>query len=236
LSIILNESAVNAMGIKDPVGKSFAVWGGKYHIIGVAKDFHFESLYQKVKPCFIRWNRAGDNILVKISGGKEREVIAKLNDVYKKYNPGMSFDYSFMDKDYEAMYISEERESILFRWFATLALIISCLGLFGLAAFSAQKRQKEMSIRKVVGASTIDIATLFSKDFFRLILIAILISFPLSWWAMNMWLDNFAYRISISASMFALTFLFIFFITLITISFQSIKAAITNPVKSLRNE
>jgi putative ABC transport system permease protein len=236
LSIILNESAVNAMGIKDPVGKSFAVWGGKYHIIGVAKDFHFESLYQKVKPCFIRWNRAGDNILVKISGGKERAAIAKLNDVYKKYNPGMSFDYSFMDKDYEAMYISEERESILFRWFATLALIISCLGLFGLAAFSAQKRQKEMSIRKVVGASTTDIATLFSKDFFRLILMAILISFPFSWWAMNMWLDNFAYRISISASMFALTFLFIFFITLITISFQSIKAAITNPVKSLRNE
>ena len=236
LAIILNESAVDAMGIKDPVGKSFDVWGGKYHIIGVAKDFHFESLYEKVKPCFMRWNRAGDNILVKITGGKERETIAKLNDAYKKYSPGMSFDFSFMDKDYEAMYISEERESVLFRWFAALAIIISCLGLFGLAAFTAQKRQKEMSIRKVIGASTGDIAALLSKDFLKLILIAVLISFPLSWWAMNRWLDNFAYRVSMSVSIFSLTFLFIFIITIITISFQSIKAAITNPVKSLRAE
>lgn len=236
LAIIVNEAAVKAMGIKDPVGKSFDVWGGKFHIIGVAKDFHFESLYEKVKPCFMRWNRAGDNILVKITGDKELETIAKLNDVYKKYNPGMSFDYSFMNKDYERMYVSEERESILFRWFAALAIIISCLGLFGLAAFSAQKRQKEMSIRKVIGASTGDIAALLSKDFLKLILFAVLISFPLSWWAMNSWLDNFAYRVSISVSVFGLTFLFIFIITLITISFQSIKVAITNPVKSLRAE
>jgi len=224
------------MGIKDPVGKSFDVWGGKFHIIGVAKDFHFESLYEKVKPCFMRWNRAGANILVKITGGKERETIAKLNDVYKKYNPGMSLDYGFMDKDYETMYISEERESILFRWFAALAIIISCLGLFGLAAFSAQKRQKEMSIRKVVGASATDIAALLSKDFFKLILVAVLIAFPLSWWAMNMWLDNFAYRINMGSGIFLLTFLAIMFITLVTISFQSIKAAISNPVKSLRAE
>jgi len=236
LGIILNESAVKAMGIKDPVGKSFDVWGGKFHIIGVAKDFHFESLYEKVKPCFMRWNRAGANILVKITGGKERETIAKLNDVYKKYNPGMSLDYGFMDKDYETMYISEERESILFRWFAALAIIISCLGLFGLAAFSAQKRQKEMSIRKVVGASATDIAALLSKDFFKLILVAVLIAFPLSWWAMNMWLDNFAYRINMGSGIFLLTFLAIMFITLVTISFQSIKAAISNPVKSLRAE
>jgi ABC-type antimicrobial peptide transport system permease subunit len=236
LEIILNESAVNAMGIKDPVGKSFDVWGGKFHIIGVAKDFHFESLYEKVKPCFMRWNRAGENILVKITGGKERETIAKLNDVYKKYNPGMSFDYGFMDKDYKTMYINEERESILFRWFAALAIIISCLGLFGLAAFSAQKRQKEMSIRKVVGASLTDIATLLSKDFFKLILVAVIIAFPLSWWAMNMWLDNFAYRINIESGVYLMTFLVVMFITLVTISFQSIKAAISNPVKSLRAE
>ncbi|MBS1933777.1 MAG: ABC transporter permease, partial [Bacteroidetes bacterium] len=179
LGIILNESAVNAMGIKDPVGKSFIVWGGNYHIVGVTKDFHFESLYEKVKPCFMRLNKAGGNILIKVHGGKEREVIAQLNEVYKKYNPGVSFSFTFLDKDYEAMYTSEERESVLFRWFAGLAIIISCLGLFGLAAFSAQKRQKEMSIRKVVGASTSDIATLLSKDFFQLIILSMLIAFPL---------------------------------------------------------
>ncbi len=236
LSLILNEAAVNAMGIKNPIGKEFDVWGNKYHIIGVAKDFHFESLYEKVKPCFMRCTQAGENFLVKIIGGKEREVISKLNDVYKTYNPGLSLDFSFMDKDYEAMYISEERESILFRWFAALAIIISCLGLFGLAAFSAQKRQKEMSIRKVVGASTTDIVTLLSKDFFKLILIAMLISFPLSWWAMNVWLNNFAYRVNIGASIFIFTFISIMLITLVTISFQSIKTAVANPVKSLRME
>jgi putative ABC transport system permease protein len=234
LAIILNESAVNAMGIKNPLGKSFDVWGLKYHIIGVAKDFHFESLYEKVNPCFIRWNHAGNNILVKIAGGKEKETIAKLDGIYKKYYPGSSFDYSFMDKDYEAMYASEERESILFRWFAAIAIIISCLGLFGLAAFSAQKRQKEMSIRKVVGASTTDIAVLLSKDFSNLILVAILISFPLSWWVMNMWLASFVYHVSISISIFACTFLFMIIITLITISFQCIKAGIVNPIISLR--
>jgi putative ABC transport system permease protein len=236
LGIILNETAVNAMGIKNPVGKSFTVWERKYHIIGVAKDFHFESLYENVKPCFIRLNKAGGNILVKISSGNERNAIAKLNAVYKTYNPGLPFEFSFLDKDYEAMYISEERESILFRWFAGLAIIISCLGLFGLAVFSAQKRQKEISIRKVVGASTGSIATLLSRDFMKLILIAVLISFPLSYLAMSMWLNSFAYRVHIGAGIFLITFVLIIFITLATISFQSIKAALANPVKNLRAE
>ncbi len=235
-AIILNEAAINAMGMKDPIGKSFTVWGTKCHIIGVAKDFHFESLYEKVKPCFMRYNRAGANILVKIAGGKEREVITKMNDVYKQYNPGLPFEYNFMDKDYEAMYISEERESILFRWFAGLAIIISCLGLYGLAAFAAQKRQREMSIRKVVGASATNIAALLSKDFLKLILVAIIISFPLSWWAMNLWLDNFAYRVNINGGIFLITFISIILITLTTISFQAIKTALANPIKSLRAE
>ena len=184
----------------------------------------------------MRYNRAGANILVKIAGGKEREVITKMNDVYKQYNPGLPFEYNFMDKDYEAMYISEERESILFRWFAGLAIIISCLGLYGLAAFAAQKRQREMSIRKVVGASATNIAALLSKDFLKLILVAIIISFPLSWWAMNLWLDNFAYRVNINGGIFLITFISIILITLTTISFQAIKTALANPIKSLRAE
>jgi putative ABC transport system permease protein len=236
LAIILNEAAVKAMGMKDPIGKRFEVWGATYHIIGIAKDFHFQSLYEKVKPCFMRWNQAGENILVKIAAGRERQTIAKLNDLYKRWEPGLPFDYSFADKDYEAMYISEQRESVLFRWFAALAITISCLGLFGLAAFSAQKRQKEMSIRKVVGASVADIALLFSGDFFKLILAATLIAFPLSWWVMNAWLHNFAYRITIHADIFFIAFLAVMVITVVTVSFQSVKAAIANPVTSLRSE
>jgi putative ABC transport system permease protein len=235
-SIILNESALHAMGINNPIGKSFDVWGKKYHVIGVTKDFHFSSLYEKVKPCFMRLNPGGRHILVKIASDHIPESISNIEDICKKYNPGLSFDFSFLDKDYEAMYVSEQREAVLLRWFAGLAIVISCLGLFGLAAFSAQKRQKEMSIRKIVGASIPNIATLLSVDFFKLIFLAMLVSFPLSWWAMTVWLDNFAYRINIDISVYVLTSLFILFIVLLTVGYQSIKAAIANPVKNLRME
>jgi len=236
LAIMLNEAAIRAMGMKNPIGKTFNVWNAAYHIIGVVKDFHFESLYEKVKPCFMRCNPAGENILVKISGGRERETIKKLSTVYAAYNPGLSFDFSFLDTDYASMYRMEERESVLLRWFAALALIISCLGLFGLSAFSAQKRQKEMSIRKVAGASSGNIAVLLSKDFLKLIAIAVIISFPLSWWVMNGWLNNFAYRVNITWNIFLLAFVSILVITAATISFQTIRAAFANPVKSLRAE
>jgi putative ABC transport system permease protein len=235
LAIMVNEAAVNAMGIKDPLGKWFEVWGGKYHIIGVTKDFHFESLYEKVKPCFMRCNPGARNILVKINGGMERKAIEKLSVLYKTFNPDLDFKFSFLDKDYETMYVAEERESVLLRWFAALAIIISCLGLFGLAAFSAQKRQKEMSIRKIVGASTGDIAGLLSKDFFQLVLLATGISVPLSWWIMNQWLSNFAYRVHVDAGIFLLTIAWVMGITLLTISFQSLKAALANPIHVLRS-
>jgi predicted lysophospholipase L1 biosynthesis ABC-type transport system permease subunit len=141
-----------------------------------------------------------------------------------------------MDQDYAAMYASEEHVSILLRWFTVLAIVISSLGLFGLAAFSAQKRQKEMSIRKVVGASVGDLALVFSKDFLKLVLIAVSISFPLAWWAMNDWLKSFSYRVSIGAPVFMLAFLAIMLITSITIGFQSMKAALVNPADNLRGE
>ena len=236
LAIMLNEAAIRAMGIKNPIGKTFHVWNAAYHIIGVVNDFHFESLYEKIKPCFMRCTPAGENILVKIYRGRERETIKKLSTVYAAYNSGLSFDFSFLDTDYESMYRMEERESILLRWSAALALIISCLGLFGLSAFSAQKRQKEMSIRKVTGASSLDIAALLSKDFLNLIMIAVIISFPLSWWVMNGWLNNFAYRVNISWNIFLLAFLSIVVITAATISFQTIRTSLANPVKTLRAE
>ncbi len=234
--VIFNEAAITAMGLKNPVGQTVTMWGSKKQIIGVVKDFHFKSLYEKVGPFFFRFSPNNGNVLVKIEAGKEKETIAKLDKFYKNYNLGLPFEYKFMDDDYQRLYASEQRVSVLSRYFAVVAIIISCLGLFGLAAFTAQKRQKEIGIRKIVGASVTNIAVMLSKDFLMLVLIAVLISFPLAWWAMNAWLENFAYRVNISAWIFLVASASIVFITLLTISFQSIKAAIANPVGALRSE
>jgi len=235
-SVIFNESAIAAMGIKNPIGKTVSLWGTKKQIIGIAKDFHFESLYKKVGPAFLEYSSQNETILIKIKAGTEKETIAKLENFYKGFNQGLTLDYKFLDEDYQAMYSSEEKVAILSKYFATIAIIISCLGLFGLTAFTAQKRQKEIGIRKVVGASVNNITMMLSKDFLKLVLIAVLIAFPLAWWAMNGWLKNFAYRVNISAAVFLIAAASIIFITLLTVSFQAIKAAIANPVKSLRTE
>jgi len=234
--VIFNEAAITAMGLKNPVGQTVTMWGSKKQIIGVVKDFHFKSLYERVGPFFFRFSHNNGNVLVKIEEGKEKETIAKLGKFYKNYNLGLPFEYKFMDDDYQRLYASEQRVSVLSRYFAIVAIIISCLGLFGLAAFTAQKRQKEIGIRKIVGASVANITVMLSKDFLMLVLIAVLISFPLAWWVMNAWLDNFAYRVNISGWIFLVASASIIFLTLLTISFQSIKAAIANPVKALRTE
>ena len=234
--IIFNEAAIAAMGLKDPVGKTIKLWGKDNQIIGVTKDFHFESLHESVKPFFFKYNPDNENIFIRIKGGKEKEAIAGVEKLYKQFNPGLPFEYRFLDDDYRKLYASEQRIAVLSKYFAGLAIIISCLGLFGLAAFTAQKRQKEIGIRKVVGASVSNIAAMLSKDFLKLVLIAILIAFPLAWWAMNEWLKDYAYRINIGPAVFLIAGASIIFITLLTISFQSIKAALTNPVKSLRTE
>ncbi len=234
--IIFNQVAIQAMGLKDPIGKTVTAWGNQYQIIGVVKDFHFESLYEKIKPCFLRVFPNNGNILVKISAGAEKETISSLQALYKQYNPGLPFEYRFMDEDYQALYASEERVAVLSRYFAGMAIVISCLGLFGLAAFTAQKRQKEISIRKITGASVGNVVVLLSKDFMKLVIIAVFIAFPLAWWFMHTWLNVFAYRISLSPGIFGATFLAIMVIVLLTVSYQSIKAAMANPVKSLRAE
>ncbi len=234
LAIILNTAAVEATGLTNPIGKTIKVWGGLYHIIGVVENFHFESLYEKVKPCFIRCFPEGRNILVKINPGQELETIATLGKLYQQYNPGLPLEFTFMDQNYQAMYVSEQRVSVLSRYFAGLAILISCLGLFGLATFTAQKRRKEIGIRKVIGATVSNLVLLLSIDFFKLLLIAVLIAFPLSWLAMKRWLNGFAYHTHINASVFLIAGTSIIFITLLSISFQSVKAAVANPVKSLR--
>ena len=234
--VIFNESAINMMGIKNPVGKKVSLWGRENEIIGVVKDFHFESLYKKVGPLFFYYSPKNNDLLVKIKAGKEKETLASVEKFYKQFNSGLPFQFKFLDDDYQALYSSEQRVGLLSRYFAAVAIIISCLGLFGLAAFTAQKRQKEIGIRKIVGASAGNVVIMLSSDFLKLVLIAIVIAFPVSWLMMHKWLESFAYRVPISVGIFFIAGFATVFITLITISFQSIKAALMNPVASLRSE
>jgi ABC-type antimicrobial peptide transport system permease subunit len=171
-----------------------------------------------------------------VKTGAEAQTIAAIRKAYMSFNPGMAFEYKYLDENYQRLYTSEIRIGILSRYFAGLAILISCLGLFGLAAFSASRRQKELGIRKVIGATVTQLVYLVSKEFLWLIAVAIAIAFPLAWLGMNSWLDEFAYRTRITADLFWLTGATVIAITLLTISYQSISAALANPVKSLRSE
>lgn len=235
--VIFNQAAIDQMGIKNPIGKTVKIWGEERQIIGVTDNFHFESLYQTIKPCFFDFslNHRVSKIMVKIKAGEEKATIDRISKFYKSYT-GETLDYTFLDSDYQKLYASENRVALLSRYFAGLGIVISCLGLFGLSAFSAQRRKKEIGIRKVIGASTQRISILLSADFLKLVVIAILIAFPLSWWIMDRWLNDFAYRVEIKPEVFIIAGLLMIGITILTISFQSVKAAITNPVNSLRNE
>ncbi len=237
--ILVNETAVAAMHLKNPVGKNIQAYGVPFQIIGVVKDFHFESLHEPVKAAFFLLEGDGNTwakIMVRIRPGQQQETIGRIRDLYTAFNPGFPFTYRFLDEDYQRQYDTEVRVATLAKYFSGLAILISCLGLFGLAAFTAQRRQKEIGIRKVVGASVGRITVLLSTEFLRLVLIAILIAFPLSWWAMNQWLQGFAYRIDIGAGVFLLAAVSVMLITLLTIGFQAIRAALANPVKTLRSE
>ena len=234
--IIFNELAIEKMGLKDPIGKIVHLWGEDREIIGVVKNFNFQSLYEDVKPCFfdLTFNQRASKIIVRIKAGQEAQTIDRLAKLYAKDNQGLAFDYRFLDDDYQALYSSERRVAMLSRYFAGLAIIISSLGLFGLAAFTAQKRQKEIGIRKVVGATVSHIVVLLSTDFLRLVLVAVLIAFPIAWWAMHQWVQGFAFRIHIGPVVFLAAGGAIMLVTALTISYQAIRAAMANPVKSLR--
>jgi ABC-type antimicrobial peptide transport system permease subunit len=176
------------------------------------------------------------NVVVKIKGGTEKQTIAQIQKLYASFNKGLPFDYKFLDEQYQALYTSENRVAVLSKYFAGLAILISCLGLFGLAAFTAQKRQKEIGIRKVIGASVGNVVVMLSKDFLRLVIIASLVAFPIVSWIMNNWLNSFAYRVQMGTGVFFIAGSSIVLITLVTLSFQSINAALANPVRSLRTE
>jgi putative ABC transport system permease protein len=234
---ILNETAVREAGIKDPIGKRFSLHGNKGIIIGVVKDFHFASLKQKIEPT-IFYYRPGNNwrMFVKTSGKDASLAIQSLQKLWKQYNPAFPLDYSFLDEDYDRLYKSDQRSGVLFSAFAAIAILISCLGLFGLATYTAQVKIKEIGIRKVLGASVLNITIMLSKDFLWLVVISLIIASPIAGYAMNKWLQDYAYRIHMQWWMFALAGISAILIAFITISFQAIKAALANPVKSLRSE
>jgi putative ABC transport system permease protein len=235
---ILNQTAVQKMGLKAPyVGRQIIFHGNKGPIIGVVQDFNFQSLKEKVTPLifFTFWNNR--NILyVRTTGNNAQQGIASVEKQYKKYAGDVPFSYHFLDKSFEELYKSDERTGKLFNVFAGIAIFISCLGLFGLATFTAQVKIKEIGIRKVLGASVAGIIQLISKDFLKLVIVAIIISIPVSWWIMYKWLQGFAYRVDISWWVFTLSAAIAILTALLTVSFQSFKAARANPVKSLRTE
>ena len=233
---ILNETAVRDAGITNPIGKRFSLWGTNGIIIGVLKDFHFASLKQKIEPFIFRYKPHTWQLLVKTTGKDAPKALKTVENTWKRYNPNFPFTYTFLDQSYEALYKSDQRTGTLFNVFAGIAILISCLGLFGLATYTAQVKVKEIGIRKVLGASIANITTMLSRDFLTLIVLAILIASPIAWYAMNKWLQDFVYRAPIQWWIFALAGVAAILIALITISYQSVKAALANPVKSLRSE
>ncbi len=233
---ILNETAVRDAGIKNPVGKRFSLWNTNGIIIGVVKDFHFASLKQKIEPFIFHYSPDTWQLLVKTTGKDAPKAIKTVQKIWERYNPKFPFDYTFLDQVYDQLYKSDQRTGTLFNVFACIAILISCLGLFGLATYTAQVKVKEIGIRKVLGASVANITTMLSRDFLTLVILAIIIATPIAWYAMNKWLQDFVYRTTIQWWIFALAGIAAIVIALVTISFQSIRAALANPVKSLKSE
>jgi putative ABC transport system permease protein len=240
VSYMINETAWRIIGYKDPIGMPLTFWGIKGTIVGVVKDFHFNSLHVPIEPLVLRLklNRASTwgVALIRMNPEKTTAALAGLEELYKKLNPEFIFTYQFADEEYASLYQSEQVVKQLSGYFAFLAIFISSLGLLGLAIFSAEQRTKEVGIRKVLGASVSQIATLLSKDFMKLVLISIILSAPIAYYAMNNWLESFEYRITIQWWIFVIAAAGSITMALLTISFQAIRAAMENPVKSLRSE
>lgn len=239
-SMVLNEAAVKMFGYTSPqqaIGKRFKQWGREGKIVGVVKDFHYRSLQQDIKPLSMRIEPNGCNLIsVNLSSQNVAATISAIENKWKKLIPNRPFSYYFLDEFYDRQYRSEIRFGNLFLNFAILAIFISCLGLLGLASYSTIQRTKEIGVRKVMGATVTGIVNLLSKDFLQLVLIAFVIASPIAWVGMYKWLQNFAYRINMNAWAFILAGVIAVAIAFVTVSFQAIKAAVTNPVKSLRIE
>ncbi|HEU4633540.1 MAG TPA: FtsX-like permease family protein, partial [Flavisolibacter sp.] len=236
-AFILNEEAAKQMGLEDPVGQTIETYGGRGTIIGVAKDFHIESMHTAVAPIIIECRPDWTWLYyVRIDGNNVQKTIKGLADVYKQMAPGYLLDFTFQDKQYEQLYRSEQQVGTLVNWFAFFAIFISCLGLLGLTIFSVERRTKEIGIRKILGASVADIVTLVSKQFLALVLLSITLAIAPAWYFMNNWLQDYAYRIDMGWWTVAIAAGISLVVAFLTISAQAVKAALTNPVKNLRTE
>ena len=234
-AVVINQTLAKKLNLKDPVGKRITN-GTVFNIVGVVQDFNFESMRDNIGALCMHLGNSPSIVSVKINTADVKNLIPSIGAVWKKFAPAQPLRYTFLDESFANMYADVQRMGSIFTSFAILAIIIACLGLFALSAFMAEQRNKEIGIRKVLGASVSSISTMLSKEFVKLVVIAIVIASPIAWWAMSKWLQDFVYRITISWWMIAIAGLIAVVIALFTVSFQAIKAALANPVKSLRSE
>ncbi|NLR68193.1 FtsX-like permease family protein [Chitinophaga varians] len=234
--IIFNEAAIAAMGLEQPVGKTILFGNARREIVGVVKDFNFQSLHSRVQPLFFIIEPRGGTVMLKISAGMEQDVLKRLEGFYRAYNPGYVLESHFLDEDYQALYTAEKRVGTLAGYAAALTIVISCLGVFGLAAFTAETRRREIGIRKVLGAKTAQLTLLLSKDLLRAVSLAIGIGLPLAWLMMHRWLDQFAYRSHFGWEILAMAGGATFAVTFLTVGVQTVRASLRNPVEALKAE
>jgi putative ABC transport system permease protein len=236
MAYLVNEETAKMIG-GDVVGKILNVYGDKGPIVGVVKNFSMNSLYSPIEPVVIRFHlQWAGQLYVRTKPGETQQALESLKAVYQKFNADYPLQYTFLDQQFEQRYRSEQVTGKLVNIFAVIALFISCLGLFGLTSFTVEQRTKELGVRRVLGASVSSIVVMLSKDFLKLVFIGFVIATPVTWYMTNQWLQNFADRIDIGAAVFLLAGLAVILMALATVSWQSIKAAVANPVDSLRNE
>jgi putative ABC transport system permease protein len=238
-SFILNEKAVEVLKLKNPLNAMLInnTNGLKGKVVGIVGNFHFASLHHQVEPLVMEYNPIGaSNMLIKIRAGKTAATLNYLKAAFARISPTTLFSYGFLDERVAGLYRKEDNMSVILKAFTGLAIILSCLGLFGLVAHATETRTKEIGIRKVIGAGILDLVTLLSKDLILLVLVGNLIAWPISWWLMNKWLQEFTYKISISWTVFALSTLGTLSIALLTMAWHCLKSANANPVRSLRTE
>ena len=234
---IINEKAAAAMNMENPVGQQIKVWGTEGQIIGVVKDFHMRSLYQGIEPVIMRFDPDNTYMMyIRISAAETQQTLAGLEELYEKFNPGYPFNYRFMDEEFDQTYKSETVISTLSNIFTVLAIFIACLGLLGLASFTAEQRNKEIAIRKVLGSSVMNIIVLLSREFVLLVVAAYFVAFPIAWYLMSGWLDDFEYHTEIGIGVLLGAGIVSVLIAWLNVSYQSVRAAMKNPVKSLRSE
>ena len=245
LSLILNETAAAQFGFENPVGETVStydgnsqedIWVQPYKVIGVVEDFHFESMRDVIQPLILYLGQSRGYISFKVQGDNIQETISTISATWDEFAPGQPFAFSFLDQKFEALYTNEEQIGRIFGVFAFIAIFIACLGLFGLAAFTSEQRTKEIGVRKVMGASIAGIMGLLSKESMKLMLIAFVLASPLAYFAMDSWLEDFAFRTNIKITTFLIAGSLAFIVAWLTMSYNTLRAARTNPANALRNE